>query len=101
MVIMVMRKILAAFFLTTLRIRNLKNVEYDNQIHKLKFPTHRGAVIDPRVKTTSGGLDFGVVAFPNKMTVSPLKTFFTRATPLAGRTVARGTAGAAATVVIL
>ena len=96
------RKISQFFPANPLNTKSQKCYEYKKSLYEQEnCPTHLGDVIDPRVKTTSGGLDFGVVAFPNKMTVSPLKTFFTRAIPLVGRTVARGTTGAAGTAVVI
>jgi hypothetical protein len=56
--------------------------------------------MDSKVKITSGALPLGVVAVPNKMTVSPLSTFLTRATPLGGRIAGRA-AGTGATVAIV
>lgn len=49
--------------------------------------SYLGALTDSSVKVTSGAFPLGDAAVPNKTTVSPLKTFFTRATPLEGRIV--------------
>ena len=38
---------------------------------------------------TSGAFSFGLDALPSRITVSPLKTLLTRATPLEGRIVGR------------
>lgn len=46
-----------------------------------------GAETDDSVKVTVGGGWFGLVDLPNKMTVSPLKTDWTRATPCLGSTM--------------
>ena len=61
-----------------------------------KYFSYLGALTDSMVKVTSGALPLGVVAFPNKTTVSPLRTFLTRATPLEGRIVGRGAGATAA-----
>ena len=57
-----------------------------------------GALTDSIVKVTSGAFPLGLVALPNKTTVSPLRTLLTRATPLDGRMVGRG-AGATVAMV--
>jgi hypothetical protein len=52
--------------------------------------SYLGALTDSSVKVTSGAFPFGIVAFPKRTTVSPLRTFLTRAIPLEGRIVGRG-----------
>ena len=56
--------------------------------------THLGETTRSNVKTISGGLESGEAAFPTSTTVSPLRTFLTRAVPWLGST---GRMGAAAT----
>jgi hypothetical protein len=64
--------------------------------------TYLGALIFSNVKITSGAFPLGVCAFPSRITVSPLKTLLTRATPLEGRIIGgRETGGTVAIFVFL
>ena len=54
------------------------------KIHTHLKGTHLGAVTRSKVKTTSGA-GWPGAALPKRTTVSPLRTFFTRATPRWGR----------------
>jgi hypothetical protein len=54
---------------------------------KKLLTTYLGALIFSNVKITSGAFPLGVCAFPSRITVSPLKTLLTRATPLDGRII--------------
>jgi hypothetical protein len=62
--------------------------------------TYRGAKMPSRVKRTSGGATLGppVGAEPNKTSVSPDKTFFTRALPVGGRVIVEAAAAEEAMV---
>ena len=59
-----------------------------------------GAETFSNVKTTSGGRPSGVAALPRRMTVSPLSTLLTLATPWLGRIGRRGAAGGTEVMVI-
>jgi hypothetical protein len=70
--------------------RQRKHIWYELGKNEVGRKTYLGALMFSNVKTTSGACAFGVAGLPSKIRVSPLKTLFTRATPLDGRMIGRG-----------
>ena len=63
--------------------------------------TYLGALIFSSVNTTSGAFPFGPGDLPRRITVSPLNTFLTRATPLEGRIIGGQETGVGVAVAVV